>query len=79
MAKIIVVYDLPDPLHMLEGEIGEQQLWDIQHWLQEDLLGTELEHTHPSLNAPLFERISVISEADYTLSNRSVWQRGASN
>lgn len=78
MAKVIVVYDVPDPSGLLEGEQNEQERDDLQNWLTADMVGvSSIDSDHPQAGVILVESVRVVSESEYGQSNRSVWVRGA--
>lgn len=75
MAKLIVVYDLPDPLGILNAD--EQQRDDYRNWMAAELEVSTLNAETPGGPDPVFYSVSVVSDEAYQYDNRSIWQRGA--
>lgn len=79
MARAIVIYEIPDPEGLLEGEEHEQDRTDLQNWLEADIAGvSSIDSDHPAANSIIAVSVTVLSEEEYSSQNRSVWTRGAS-
>jgi len=83
MAKVLVIFDIHDPEGQFEGEENEQNLMDLENWLREDIVDSTYIETMPfKTGVPLkiyAESMRLISIEDFNRSNRSTWQKGASN
>lgn len=77
MAKIIVVYDYPDPEQTLETDEQVEKRDDLRNWLEADLRGvSSIDSEHSDAHLMIASTVAVLSESEYKQTTRLIWAQG---